>query len=76
MRYVHPLRLYLVVSLIFFFLISLSVDSSVQVGSADFGRGMLEGFFDLDSLDNDTSELIISIIMIFYFFNNVITFLD
>ncbi len=62
-RYVHPLRLYLIVSLIFFFLISLSVDSSIQEDTREIGQGMVDGFLGMDSIDNDSLELIMDVIL-------------
>ena len=63
-RYVHPLRLYLVVSLVFFFLISLQVDFSIDnTSTEEFGWGAVNGILDLDSLEKDSIELIKNIVL-------------
>ena len=55
--YVHPLRIYLIVSLLFFFLVSLN--TKVETGTGDFGKGLSEGFLgiDTDSPDKDSVTL-------------------
>ena len=63
MRYMHPLRLYLIVSLVFFFFsISLSVSTTGVQTSDEFRRGFIAGIFDLDSLDSDSLEMVLDVI--------------
>ncbi|MGB3589552.1 MAG: DUF3667 domain-containing protein [Tunicatimonas sp.] len=68
-EYIHPLRLYLVASLLFFFLVTLSSSS----GIAEFSTGVQEGFTDglgseifgisLDTVDSDSTERIRQVIL-------------
>ena len=65
MRYVHPLRLYLVASLVFFFLVSLNTN----FGISKFTTGFTEGFvgemigIHMDSVENDSTERLKQIIL-------------
>jgi hypothetical protein len=64
-RYVHPLRLYLVASLVFFFLVSLNAN----INFSEFTTGVTEGFVGemvgirLDSIENDSTERLKQIIL-------------
>lgn len=48
MRYVHPLRLYLIVSLVFFFLASLDTNIELGTDATKFGEGFGMAFIDVD----------------------------
>ncbi len=71
-QYVHPLRLYLVVSLIFFFLLPISTNVGLDAADSDlseFSISFSEGFTEemmgigFDSLQNDSTERIKQVLL-------------
>lgn len=65
MRYVHPLRLYLVASLVFFFLVSLNTNFSISEFTTGFTEGIVGEMIGirLDSVENDSTERLKQIIL-------------